>query len=96
MFVNDGIAYVGEGNKQITVISARALDDYRLWIRFSTGEVKTFNFSPLLNSIGFSPLRDKDLFCSVYIDYGVPVWNNGAIDIAPEYLYQHGDTVTPG
>ena len=25
----------------------------------------------------------------VYIDYGVTVWNDGDIDIAPEYLYRH-------
>lgn len=33
---------------------------------------------------------NKNVFNSVYIDYGVPVWNDGDIDIAPEYLYKHG------
>lgn len=26
----------------------------------------------------------------VIIDYGVTVWKDGEIDIAPEYLYEHG------
>mgnify|MGYP003368760364 CR=1 FL=1 len=28
-------------------------------------------------------------FAGVYIDYGVTVWRDGDIDIAPEYLYEH-------
>ena len=90
MYVIDGIAYAGEIKKPITVISARALEDYKMWLRFSTGEMKTFDFTPLLDSAGFQPLKDKTLFNSVYIDYGIPVWDDGAIDIAPEYLYYNG------
>ena len=90
MYVKDGIAYAGESEKPITVISVRPLEDYKLWVRFSTGEMKIFDFAPLLDMGGFRPLRDKAAFDSVYVDYGVPVWNDGAIDIAPEYLYQTG------
>ena len=35
------------------------------------------------------------IFCEVYIDYGVTVWNDGDIDIAPETLYEQGTAVTP-
>jgi hypothetical protein len=90
MYVIDGIAYAGKAKKPITVISVRPLEDYKIWLRFSTGELKTFDFTPLLNSVGFQPLKDKTLFNSVYIDYGIPVWSDGAIDIAPEYLYENG------
>jgi hypothetical protein len=38
-------------------------------------------------------LKDKDLFNSVYVDYGVTVWNEGTIDIAPEFLYEHGVSI---
>ena len=38
----------------------------------------------------FLPLKNPDVFRDVYIDYGVPVWKNGDIDIAPEFLYDHG------
>ena len=90
MYIINGIAYAGDYDEPLSVISVRALEDYTLWLRFSTGETKTFNFTPLLCASGFQPLKDKLLFESVYVEYGIPVWNNGEIDIAPEYLYQNG------
>jgi hypothetical protein len=89
MYVVDGIAYAGDMTAPITVVSVRVLESYVLWLRFSTGEVKIFDFTPLLDSKVFQPLRDMNLFRDVYLDYGVTVWNEGDIDIAPEYLYEH-------
>lgn len=90
MYVKDGIAYAGDAKQPLRVSGVRPLEDYRLWVRFNTGEAKTIDFKPLLSSPAFSPLRDETLFRQVYIDYGVTVWNDGDIDIAPEYLYEHG------
>ena len=90
MYISNGVAFAGEQVEPITVLSVRALADYKLWLRFSTGEVKTFDFTPLLNYAVFKPLKDKALFSNVFIDYGVPVWADGEIDIAPEYLYSNG------
>ena len=90
MYIIDGIAYAGEIEKPICVISARPLDNYKLRLRFSTGETKTFDFTPLLNITVFQPLKDKTAFSRVYVDYGTTVWNEGDIDIAPEYLYENG------
>jgi hypothetical protein len=55
---------------------------------FSTGEEKEIDISPLLNEPVFKVLQDISVFNSVYVDYGTVVWNNGTIDIAPEYLYE--------
>ena len=93
MYVIDGIAYSGEHENPITVISVRPLKDHKLWIRFSTGETKIFDFTSLLDTEGFRTLNDEASFGSVYVDYGIPAWNDGAIDIAPEYLYQNGVSV---
>lgn len=90
MYVKDGIAYAGEPEKEITVKSVRPLDGFRLWLRFSTDETKVFDFAPLLGKPVFQPLKDKDVFDQAYIDYGVVVWNDGDIDIAPETLYEGG------
>ena len=92
MYILNGIAFAGEQKKLVTVISARPLNNYQLWLRFSTGETKVFDFSPLLETEVFKPLKDKSIFDGVYIDYGIPVWNDGAIDISPEYLYQNGSS----
>lgn len=90
MYVMNGIAYAGEPAPTVKVCGVRPLDDYKLWVRFNTGEAKTFDFKPLLDRSAFAPLADKDVFRAVYIDYGVTVWNDGDIDIAPETLYQEG------
>ena len=92
MYIKDGIAYAGEQKQPLKISGVRPLEGYRLWLRFNNGEAKVFDFSGLLDSPAFSPLRDKAVFNSVYIDYGVTVWNDGEIDIAPEYLYENGES----
>ena len=93
MYIKDGIAYSSEHDRDITVVSVRALDEYKLWIRFSTGETKVFDFTPILDKGMFNILKDKKIFNTVYVDFGVPVWCDGEIDIAPERLYYEGVSV---
>lgn len=90
MYIKNGIAYAGEPQQLIKVSGVRPLDGHKLWVRFMNGEAKIFDFSSLLDSPAFSPLNDQSIFNDVYIDYGVTVWDNGNIDIAPEYLYENG------
>ena len=90
MYVVDGIAYAGEPEPVIKVNGIRAMDDYKLWVRFNTGEAKIFDFKPMLDMPAFAALKNTELFNRVYIDYGVPVWNDGDIDIAPERIYRDG------
>ena len=93
MYIIDGIAYAGEKKTPIKVCGVRPLDNYRLWLRFNTGEIKIFDFKPLLSALGFVPLADENVFKNVYIDYGVTVWNDGDIDIAPETLYKESISI---
>lgn len=87
MYIRNGIAYAGEEKPMLKVNGVRPLDNYKLWLRFSTGEARVFDCTPLLLMPAFAPLADMNVFKGVYIDYGVPVWNDGDIDIAPEMLY---------
>ena len=87
MYIEDGIAYAGEKAPMIKVCGVRPMANYKLWLRFNDGTTKVFDFSSLLEKPAFAPLKDNDTFNNVYIDYGVTVWNEGEIDIAPEYLY---------
>ena len=89
MYISNGIACAGEQAPVIKVCGVRPLSGHRLWLRFTTGEAKVFDFTPLLKDAAFQPLEDETAFAGVYIDYGVTVWNDGDIDIAPEYLYEH-------
>ena len=90
MYIKNGIAYAGEITPPIKISGVRPMEDYKLWVRFNNGDAKIFDFAPMIESPAFSPLKDKKVFDSVYIDYGVTVWKDGEIDIAPEYLYDHG------
>ena len=89
MFIRDGIAYAGDIQPAVKVSGIRPMEGFLLWIRFSTGEAKVFDFKPLLDSPAFAPLKDDAVFRDVYIDYGVAVWMDGDVDISPEYLYNH-------
>lgn len=90
MYIKNGIAYAGELAPPIKISGVRPMENYKLWVRFNNGVAKIFDFILIIDSPAFSPLKDKDVFNSVYIDYGVTVWKDGEIDIAPEYLYDHG------
>ncbi|HIT08700.1 MAG TPA: DUF2442 domain-containing protein [Candidatus Merdivicinus faecavium] len=90
MYIVDGIAYAGDPAPMMKVCGVRPLSGYRLWLRFNNEEVKIYDCTPLLNKSVFRPLADESVFRSVYLDYGVPVWNGGEIDIAPEELYEKG------
>ena len=89
MYILDGIAYAGEPEMPVKVVGIKVLSDYQLWFRFSNGESRVFDFKPLLDEPCYQPLKDYDVFRDVYIDYGVPVWRGGDIDIAPEYVYEN-------
>jgi len=84
----NGIMYAENSEPLLTVKSARPLSDYKLLVRFSNDEEKKIDISSLLDEPVFNALKDISMFNSVYVDYGTVVWNNGAIDIAPEYLYE--------
>jgi hypothetical protein len=90
MYIDNGIAYAGEPVPPLSVVGVRSLEGYRLWVRFSSGETRVFDFRSLLGTPAFAPLADERFFSAVGIDYGVPVWNDGEIDIAPETLYRDG------
>ncbi|GBU20259.1 hypothetical protein R80B4_00135 [Fibrobacteres bacterium R8-0-B4] len=90
MRIVDGIAYADDPIPIAEVVEVRPMSDYRLWLRFTTGEEKVFDVKPKLGFPVFEALKDKELFDGVYVDFGTAVWNGGEIDIAPERLYRDG------
>ena len=90
MYIKDGIVYAGNTSPEIKICGIRPLEGHRLWVRFTNGEAKIYDFSHLLERPAFAPLKNENVFKGVYIDYGVPVWQDGEIDIAPEELYENG------
>jgi len=83
-----------EINNIIWVVAAEALDNYVLRLTFNNGSVKTFDCKPLIQQFPvFGPLQDKQKFHNITLDGWTVTWENGSIDIAPEYLYEKGVAV---
>lgn len=87
MYVINGVAYASEKQDKVLVKSVKALDDMIMLITFSTGEQRVFDASYLLEYPAFAPLCDEGVFENAKVEYGVVVWNDGKIDIAPETMY---------
>lgn len=71
------------------IITATALDDYRLYLRFEDGIEGVVDLGPHLSFRGvFEPLRDPAYFAQVRVDpgLGTVAWPNGA-DLDPDVLY---------
>ena len=88
MYIINDIAYAGEKEKPIKICGVRPLNDYKLWLRFNNGEARIYDCKPLMQSPAFQPLKDPAVFRDVYIDYGVVVWMDGDLDVAPEAMYR--------
>lgn len=70
----------------ITATEVRALDGYRLALRFQDGKRGIFDMRPYLGKGVFKDLENPDYFSLVGIENGTASWPNGA-DMAPERLY---------
>ncbi len=88
MYIIDGICYAGELQENIKVKEAKPLRGGMLLVNFSTGEKRLFD-TTLLSGSAFEPLKDEKMFMNPTVFHGVITWNNGVIDIAPEYVYEN-------
>ncbi|MDR0596525.1 MAG: DUF2442 domain-containing protein [Clostridiales Family XIII bacterium] len=93
MYVKNGIAYADEPGKILSVKNVRPLNDYKLRLTFSNGEIRIYDFAPMLEYPAFRALKDKAVFNNAYVDCGTVTWN-GETDIASEALYKGGIPVT--
>ena len=62
----------------------------RLW--FEDGSIKDFDCMELLDDKVYSSLHSMSFFRQAQALYGSVRWSD-EIDIAPEYLYEHGKSV---
>jgi len=71
------------------IVEVKALDGYRLWLRFHNGASGTVDLTAELWGPMFEPLKDKTLFAQVTVhpELHTVTWPNGA-DLSPEFLYQ--------
>lgn len=88
MYIINGIAYAGEKQKDILVKDIRVLDDLIMIVTFSTGEQRLFDATCMLEYPAFKVLADEMVFKTAKVEYGVVVWQDGEIDLAPETMYE--------
>jgi hypothetical protein len=82
----DDICYAEAGNRGIAFTGAEPLQDVKMLVAFSNGELRLFD-TTLLQGPAFAPLRDEAIFRNPVIFHGVITWDHGRIDIAPETVY---------
>ena len=72
----------------VDVLRLRALDGYRLWLRFTDGSEGVRDLSDLIAGGGsmVEPLKAPDYFARVFVEMGAPTWPNG-FDLDPINLY---------
>lgn len=78
--------------KLVWITDAGYMDGYWLALTFNDGSRKIFDFAPLLAAKPalFGALAKLDVFKNFSLDGWTVTWDNGRIDIAPEYLLEHG------
>lgn len=81
------------GTQMIVISEVKPLDDYKLLLKFSNGEIKIFDVSPLLEKSVYRPLKDLRLFNKVHIIYGYTIAWNDEIDMCPDSLYMDSTSV---
>jgi len=87
MYIVNGIAFAGEPCTNITVTDIKMLNDLMMIVTFSTGEQRLFDATSILEYPAFQPLSDEKIFKTAKVEYGVVVWDDGEIDLAPETMY---------
>lgn len=72
----------------VDVVTVRALDGARLYLRFSDGHEGEYDCAEVLASTGemVQPLKDPAMFARVFIETGAPTWPSG-FDLDPIALY---------
>ena len=89
MYIANGIAYANTKMQEASVQAVKPLDDMMMIVTFSSGEKRLYDATQLLAFPAFQPLKDESVFKNVKVEYGVVTWNDGAIDIAPETMYEN-------
>ena len=89
MYEIDEIVYANEPGATIEIESVTPIDDMMMLVTFTTKETRLFDASQLLSGDAFKSLENPAIFNAPVVDGGVCTWNNGKIDVAPEYMYEH-------
>ena len=80
-------------NPEWTVNALEFRGDYILRLTFEDGSIKDFDCRELLDEPVYNSLHSMSFFHQAQALYGSVRWS-AELDIAPEYLYEHGKNIT--
>lgn len=73
------------------IIESVYLGDYKIKVRFNNGDWRIFDFSTLFET---NKCYDRIVGLDVFKNYSLNGWTiswlDNEIDVAPEYIYEHG------
>jgi len=93
MTVRNGICYPDVPARHVKIVAAENVGDWLLRVRFDDGAMRLFDGRALEGEV-FAPLSNADAFAGWKLDYETLTWNDGDIDIAPEYVLNHSTPIT--
>lgn len=67
-------------------VEIKALENYKLWLKFENGEQKIFNMEKYIHEKFYQKLKNRKYFERVKVSGNTIEWENGE-DVAPENLY---------
>lgn len=72
----------------VDVLRLRALEGYRLWVRFTDGSEGVRDLTAIIAQGGpmVEPLKTPAYFARAFVEMGAPTWPNG-FDLDPINLY---------
>lgn len=75
-------------------IEVKAMDDYKIYIKFQNGEERIFDMKEKINKKYYQKLKDYKYFKDVKISQtGITIeWKDGE-DVAPENLYYDSNVI---
>lgn len=92
MYEKDGIMYAGNPTPMTRIIYAEYAGDSCIRVAFSDGAVKVVDFSVGFEGTAFQPLKNREILKNFTVQRDTLTWLNDEIDVAPEYLYEIGQT----
>ena len=88
MYIYNGYVCGGKPSETLKITRVKPLDDMIMLLDFSSGETRVFD-ATVLDGPVFRPLSNPEVFSNPVIDHGVVTWQDGEIDCAPEFMYEH-------
>lgn len=88
--LNESVETLEFDEDDVYVVDAIPLPHHHLLCQYNNGRWNLVDFRPLLQYPAFRDLKSEQLFYDIDFSNGVTNWDNERIDIAPEYLYKNG------